>query len=319
MAFVDVSSGETTCPVCGIDKGRPVFAQAVDPITSDMFRILQCPACGVSYTAPRPATLDRYYPRRYRGYGPLVTRVLKSFYDLRVGRWSRLRPQGGSMLEVGCGLGLMLAAFRRQGWRVLGIERNEATAETVRRTQNVDVVTTPVEELPADARFDLIVMFHVLEHIAQPIDLLRECASRLAPDGLLITNVPNFASWQARFAGPRWLHLDPPRHLIHFTPVTLAATLERAGLKLMAISYASPEHDPYGWVESALNRITGRSNTLTRFLMGLDPFTPSVLISLLLGALLTLPALLLAALSWPARRGALIEVIAQRADSTQRN
>jgi SAM-dependent methyltransferase len=204
----------------------------------------------------------------------------------------------------------MLVALRRRGWRVLGIERNEAVAETARRALGIEIVATPIESLPADAQFDLIIMFHVLEHIGDPLTLLRECAKRLAPGGRLITNVPNFSSWQSRFAGSKWLHLDVPRHLVHFTPQTLAATLDRAGLRLTEISYASLEHDPYGWVESTVNQLTGRANTLTRFLMGLDPFGPAVLLSCALSILLAPPALLLSMVSWVAGSGALMEAIA---------
>jgi len=204
----------------------------------------------------------------------------------------------------------MLASLHRRGWRVLGIERNEAVAETARRALGIEIVATPVEALRADARFDLIIMFHVLEHIGEPVALLRECAKRLAPGGRLITNVPNFSSWQSRFAGSNWLHLDVPRHLVHFTPQTLTATLERAGLKPAEMSFVSLEHDPYGWIESTINRLTGRPNTLHRFLMRLDPIGPAVLLSFVLGAVLLLPALLLSVASWVARRGAVMEATA---------
>jgi len=262
--------------------------------------------------------MDRYYPQKYRNYGRIVCFVLGTLYKVRVSHWARLKPNGGSVLELGCGPGLMLAAFHRRGWRVLGIERNEQVAEMARRALGVEIVTTPVEALSADVRFDLIIMFHVLEHMARPVALLRECARRLAPGGYLIINVPNFASWQARFAGPKWLHLDLPRHLSHFTPKTLSVTLERAGLHLKEMSFASPEHDPYGWVESTISRITGRVNTLTRFLMRLDPLGPAVLLSFVLGAVLTLPALLLAAASWLAKKGALMEAIATRWSSSEK-
>jgi hypothetical protein len=142
------------------------------------------------------------------------------------------------------------------------------------------------------------------------VALLRECAKRLTPGGNLIINVPNFASWQSRFAGARWLHLDVPRHLLHFTPETLAATLQRAGLKLDHVSFASLEHDPYGWVESTISKLSGRTNRLTRFLMGLDPIGPTVLFSFVLGAILLAPALLLAGISWLAESGALLEAVA---------
>jgi SAM-dependent methyltransferase len=191
-------------------------------------------------------------------------------------------------------------------------------AEAACRNLGLEIVATPVEALPVDARFDLIVMFQVLEHIGEPVSLLRECAKRLAPDGHVIINVPNFSSWQSRFAGSKWLHLDLPRHLIHFTPQTLSATLECAGLSVVDLRFVSLEHDPYGWVESTINRVTGRANTLTRFLMGLDSFGPAVLLSFVLGAVLVPPALLLSVTSWMARRGALMETTAIRATAVEK-
>jgi SAM-dependent methyltransferase len=300
------------CPVCGAVAFRPIYPQAQDPITRESFRVVECSVCGVAYTAPRPAVLDPFYPQRYRAYGPLVTRLLNLFYDLHISRWARCKPGRGTVLEVGCGPGLMLAAFHRRGWSVLGIERNEAVASAARRALGLEIVTTAVQDLPPDRRFDLIILFQVLEHIGEPVPLLRECARRLAPGGHLVANVPNFSSWQSRFAGTGWLHLDVPRHLVHFTPQTLRATLERAGLQLVDLSFVSPEHDPYGWVESTINRLTGRTNTLTRYLMGLDSFGPAVLLSFVLGTLLAFPAILLAAASWLARRGALMEAMAAR-------
>jgi SAM-dependent methyltransferase len=255
--------------------------------------------------------MDRYYPAGYRAYGPAVTRFLNALYNLRVSHWARLKPSGGSVLEIGCGSGLMLAAFRRRGWRVLGIERNEAAAEIGRQAFHVEIVSSPIEALPPEARFDLILMFQVLEHIGDPVGLLRECAKRLLPGGHLVANVPNFSSWQSNFAGANWFHLDVPRHLNHFTPETLESALERGGLRLTHLSFASLEHDPYGWVESTLNRITGRSNTMTRFLMGLDPFGPATLFSLAFGLVFSPLAMALAGGSWVAKRGALLEAIAE--------
>jgi len=307
-----------TCPVCGACDFTLIYNDARDPITLDSFRVVGCSVCGVAYTMPRPVSLDRYYPRQYRAYGAVVTRVLRALYGLRVSRWARLKPQGGSVLEVGCGPGLMLAAFQRRGWRVSGIERNEATAEAARQTLGTRAIVTSIQDLPADARFDLIVMFQVLEHISEPAALLLECAKRLAPGGILIANVPNFSSWQSRFAGSKWMHLDVPRHLVHYTPQSMRKTLERAGLTLSSMSFTSLEHDPYGWVESTISRMTRRSNTLTRFLMGLDGFSPRLIFSCLIGVILLPPALLMAVLSWLAGKGALMEAIAVDSHSAVR-
>src|SRR5260370_12652073 len=164
MPLTETVAGAETCAVCGASGGRPIYPEARDPIPLDSFRVVECSSCGAAYTAPRPFSLDRYYPTRYRGYGRLVTRVLSTLYGIRVARWARLKPTGGSVLEVGCGTGLMLAALHKLGWRVLGIERNEAVAETARRALGIEIVATPVEALPSDDRFDLVIMFHVLEH-----------------------------------------------------------------------------------------------------------------------------------------------------------
>jgi SAM-dependent methyltransferase len=258
--------------------------------------------------------MDPYYPKRYRQYGFAPATLLNRLYEMRVTRWSQLRRKPGSVLEVGCGSGVMLAAFRRRGWDVLGIERNDEAAAAGRREQGVEILTGGVAGLPADARFDLIVLFQVLEHLADPVAVLSECARRLAPGGKVVVNVPNFSSWQSRFAGPLWLHLDVPRHLVHYTPETLANTLGRAGLRVSGLRFSSLEHDPYGWVESTISRVTRRHNTLTRCLMRLDPLDARAAVAVLLGAALLAPAVLLAAVSWWAKRGALMEAIATAGD-----
>lgn len=298
------------CPICGGQQCEVVYSQVEDAITHDLFSLQRCSNCDLCVTEPR-VTGDRYYPNQYRAYGKLVRAMLGLFYALRVRRWAAWRGRPGSLLEIGCGPGFMLHAFQKRGWRVLGIERSQQVAQIGRQSYGVEITTTEIYDLDANLRFDLIVVFHVLEHIADPVTLLRECAQRLTGNGRLIIAVPNFASWQARFAGPRWLHLDVPRHLNHFTPATLNRALGKAGLHLREIRFASPEHDPYGWVESTVSRISGRMNIITRFLMGLDRPTPAVIISLAAGAILAIPAFLLAAVSWPLKKGAIMEVIAQ--------
>src|SRR4030088_2597355 len=166
MSLMEAMAGAETCPVCGALDSRPIYTEARDPITLDYFKVVACSACGVAYTKPRPCSLDKYYPQRYRNYGPIVTRILGALYGMRVSRWARLKPAaGGSVLEVGCGPGLMLSAFRRRGWRALGIERKEKVAAAARHRLGIEIVAAPVEGLPPDSRFDLIIMFHVLEHI----------------------------------------------------------------------------------------------------------------------------------------------------------
>ncbi len=303
-----------SCPACAATAGKIVHASAPDPITGQLFSIKRCDACSVAFTAPRPADLEPYYPSRYRGYGPFVTKILQTLYGWRVRRWARTRTGERAVLEIGCGPGLMLSVFRDEGWSVLGLERNAAMAEQARKQFGVEILSCDVAELPESRKFNLVIMFNVLEHLQHPVEVLRACAKRLKPNGEVIVNVPNFDSWQARFGGAVWLHLDPPRHLVHFTQETLGNAFKRAGLQPERVSFISFEHDPYGWTESAINRIMGRSNVLTRYLMGFDRLGVETVVAVTLFALLALPAVLLSMTSWLARRGALMQMTGRLGD-----
>jgi SAM-dependent methyltransferase len=256
--------------------------------------------------------MDRYYPAQYRGYSGLTQLVLRCFYRWRVGSWVKGAGAPGDVLEVGCGPGFMLDALRRRGWRTMGVERTDAMAAAARDGLGLEVVVGNVEDIPPDRLFDLIVMFQVLEHMPSPQAVLAACAARLKPGGRLIVAVPNAGSWQARFGGRYWVHLDPPRHVFHFTPAALRRQFERVGLTVTSTRFISPEHDPYGWVESAISRITRRPNVMTRFLMGLDAASPRALASVAAAAALAVPALILSAVSWGLGRGAIMEITGRR-------
>src|SRR5207247_839841 len=147
------------------------------------------------------------------------------------------------------------------------------------------------------------ILQQVLEHLTDPMDTLAKCARRLKPGGHLVVGVPNLASWQFRFSRQHWQHLDVPRHLGHFTPDSLRAAMEKVGLRVDNISYVSLEHDPYGWVQSTLNKLGFPQNLLLRWLSGEERgslFTPTGLLMVLVTLLLTLPSFVLALVSWAA-------------------
>jgi SAM-dependent methyltransferase len=169
-----------------------------------------------------------------------------------------------------------------------------------------------LEALDPVRRFDLVILNQVLEHLDDPGGTVAALAGLLAQGGKLIIGVPNFGSWQAAFGGPTWFHLDVPRHLHHFSLPSLAALLGEHGLEIEKVSYVSPEHDPYGWVQSALNKIDRRHNRLTRLLMRLDRPDAFNLLHLGLGCVLCVLSVPVSIASWIARRGALIEVTCAR-------
>jgi SAM-dependent methyltransferase len=257
-----------------------------------------------------PTDLGRYYPTTYRDYKPVVLNILSAFYRVRARQWSNSFPQPGEALEVGCGPGIMSNVLQQLGWKVTGLERTEEAAQVGRKLFGLNVLAAEVEDLPPIRQYDLIILFQVLEHMPNPVATVSECARRLKPGGRIIISVPNFASWQSHFGRAAWLHLDVPRHLFHFSGTSLGMLLKRVGLSNVSADYISVEHDPYGWVQTTLNKFVRPHNALLRYLMRLDPFTPAAAVSLVAGGILTVPAVLASFASWTMSRGAIVSVSA---------
>jgi len=165
------------------------------------------------------------------------------------------------------------------------------------------------------ARFDLVILFQVLEHLSDPFSALRDGAYLLAPSGVLVVAVPNAASWQARIFGRFWFHLDVPRHLQHFSPDALSRALQNVGLTVVRTRVVSPEHDPYGVLQSWLNWLGFRQNLLTRLLMGMAVDVPLATVTLMMAtaAVLFIPSIMISLAGWLLGSGAILEMWAAKA------
>jgi SAM-dependent methyltransferase len=263
----------------------------------------------MAWTSPVPDDLEPHYPRYYRRYNPLVIAVLKFLYKRRVAQWCKRFPNPGSALELGCGDGFMLNALRGFKWQVAGTERTDEMARFAREKFGLTIYVESDSPIPAGEKFDLIIMFHVLEHLQDPVAQLQRAAAHLREGGAIIVGVPNFASWQSRYARDQWINLDVPRHLVHFSPQSIEAAANAAGLTVSQISFKSFEHDPYSWVQSILNVCCKNRNRLTSLLMRASSWRLSDLITIALAALLTPLAITLAMFSWLMGKGAIMESI----------
>jgi len=156
------------------------------------------------------------------------------------------------ILEPGCGRGLLLAALQRMGCQCTGLERPDFPADDL--GEGITFAKGNVYSMPfPDASFDMVILWYVLEHLANPFAALRESRRVLTEGGLLLIAVPNVDSRQAQYFGEKWFHLDVPRHTHHFSIETLSLALESAGLKIEEPRGVAPEQSIFGFVQSALN------------------------------------------------------------------
>lgn len=306
---------------------------ARDYISGDAFSLLRCASCGLICTSPQPAPtrLTRYYPPGYYGrdarYGQILQRALRALYANRARRFARNSgQQSGLVVDIGCGRGETLLALRELGWRAIGTEISEASARYAREVLHLDMrVCEDVGALGLpEGSVDLVLLWHVLEHVRDPARVLGEIATLLRPGGTLIVAVPNAGSLEARLSGPRWFHLDVPRHLWHFTPIALSTLLRAEGLEVGRRGYFSPEYDFFSVMQTALNMFGIRQNTLYNLLRTrgakvlhaeVPSSTPDRVASVLLAPFLGVLSLLWVPIAALSREGATMVIIAKRPES----
>jgi SAM-dependent methyltransferase len=310
------------------DRQVTLFS-ARDYVTGDLFRIQRCHDCGLARTFPRPAVdeLSRYYPAGYHGRGGRYPRPLQLVLDLIYARRARRLEQicggrPGRVLDIGCGPGRLLSQLRQRGWQVMGTELSDESARFARETLGLNVLTAPgaLDALPAGS-FDLIVLWHVLEHVADPGAQIQEVERLLRPGGIALFAVPNLGSLEARWAGPRWFHLDVPRHLNHFDLPVLRRLLEANGLNVASVRYFTPEYDFFSAMQTGLNMFGIRQNLLynllrsahSRMFSSAEPAgRAETLVSLALAPLLFALSLISAPAAAAFRRGATVTVYARK-------
>jgi SAM-dependent methyltransferase len=215
--------------------------------------------------------------------------------------------------------GVILVSLADRGFEVHGVEQSaEATRGADPRAKIRIAPRLADAGFDADF-FDEVVIWHVLEHLGDPRETLVEARRILRPGGRLIVAVPNFSSAQARWSGTAWFHLDLPRHLFHFPVSALRELVDSSGFEIESEHHFSLRQNPFGWIQSALNRCPGLPRNGLYLLLhhrapGHAPFDRSTRWRLWL-ALLALAPLSLAAACLEAglRTGATVHLVARRA------
>ncbi|MCW5886820.1 MAG: class I SAM-dependent methyltransferase [Anaerolineales bacterium] len=236
------------CNLCGADDYEvvypPRYEDAKPEEIANTFRssgdevlldqLVRCKQCGLMYLTPRlradvvidgySAGTDEMFVSQAAGRERTFAGSLKLI--------ERMRPQRGTLLDVGTAGGSFMAVAQRAGWQVAGCEPNRWMSSWAKEHYGLDVFPGTIEDMQlADASFDVVSLWDVLEHTPDPKATLRECIRVLKPGGLLVVNYPDIHSLVARLMGRRWVFLLSV-HLYYFTIPTLTRLLNELGLEL---------------------------------------------------------------------------------------
>ncbi|MEK6794971.1 MAG: class I SAM-dependent methyltransferase [Spirochaetota bacterium] len=225
------------CPVCH-GAVKPLFSDGKDYFIlqgkSPDFGIDLCDACGLGFTFP-PMTdeeLSHYYPDDYEAYVP------KRSFSAMLQTWKyasdismiKKHVRGGRMLEIGCGRGEFLFEAQKHGFSVEGIEPSASGRKFAQDHFGISVRKGFAENAHFSGRYDVIVMRHVLEHVNDFQQCLKNIARNgLLPNGILFLKLPRMDSWEARYYRKFWSGYDTPRHRVHFSLRGIVSTLHDLG------------------------------------------------------------------------------------------
>ena len=247
------------CDLCGQEKNRPYLSMR-DHIygAPGAFSIVRCSSCGLLFTNPRPkaniiADLYKNYYGEFEGEHAVSGKTIRSF----VRRNSRLRHlyhrlfghylsevlqrAKGRVLDIGCGSGSTIEELRRLGCEVYGIEPNPKAAQAcIEKGLNVTCGVLNSIDYP-DNFFDTVIMWHVIEHLPSPKNVLRKVYEILKPGGNVFIYCPNADSYMTALFRELWRGWHLPFHFYHFTPDTMSKLLKVLDFKKVLMKTVTPD------------------------------------------------------------------------------
>ncbi len=241
MAKFNVSE----CPVCGETSFSPFLICTDHFVSGEKFTIKECDACGFKITenVEDEENIGRYYQsEEYISHSNTSKGVVNAMYH-RVRNYmlkqKRLLAeqaagmQQGHILDVGTGTGFFLNEMKQNGWQVTGTEKSPDARNFARSEFNLDILETEQLFQLKDNSFDVITLWHVLEHIHRLKENMLAFQRLLKKEGKLIIAVPNHESYDAKHYREMWAAYDVPRHIWHFAPKQMKQFGEKYGFSLI--------------------------------------------------------------------------------------
>src|SRR6218665_4037281 len=232
----------STCPVCKTNTFKKHLTCKDFTVSQENFELAKCQSCSFVFTNPRPddSVLGNYYKSEdYISHSNtkkgLVSKLYHAVRSYTLGKKVDLISKyvsRGTILDHGCGTGMFLQECKKAGWKVLGMEP-DAGARKIASEMQLKVVADKAEIMNEHPEhFDIITLWHVLEHVTDLDQTLQFFKEKLNPGGALIIAVPNHKSFDAEHYKEFWAAYDVPRHLYHFEPKTVEQLLSKFGFVL---------------------------------------------------------------------------------------
>lgn len=244
-------------------------------MTNELFNYRRCEQCHLIFLAPIPNALSDYYPTEYYEIPTTVEDLASRASTLQGPKLDIVKRfhASGRLLEIGPAYGLFSYLAKSNGFDVTAVEMDARCVDYLRSTVGIKVVhglASPelIHPLPL---FDVIVMWQVIEHLADPWSFLDELSSHLTPGGTLIIDTPNPDAFQFSLLRSKWTHVDAPRHTTLIPAAVLTDRLVRHGLVLCMLETAGPiaiGYNSFGWAYSLKNIFVNGIGQSIAFFLG---------------------------------------------------
>ncbi|MDX2172458.1 MAG: class I SAM-dependent methyltransferase [Bacteroidota bacterium] len=232
------------CPVCKAESFSSFLTCKDYTVSQEDFSIVSCNSCNFKFTNPRPEDYklgDYYKSEDYISHSNtskgFISKLYKSVRNYTLNKKLKLISgyvSRGTILDYGCGTGMFLNVCQNSGWKAFGMEPDEG-ARKIASEMGLNVFSDKgkIETYIGNERFDIITLWHVLEHVTDLEETLNFFKTKLNQNGALIIAVPNYTSFDAKHYKEFWAAYDVPRHLYHFEIETIQKLLSPCGFKLV--------------------------------------------------------------------------------------
>ncbi|MBI5034285.1 MAG: class I SAM-dependent methyltransferase [Chloroflexi bacterium] len=246
------------CPICEIDNSSLLFESPGMRCYHDhRFTMVRCNQCGLIYNNPRLAKedLSLCYDETYyavREANRLATWLSATLLNAKVTELTRaFQNPGSTVLDMGYGSGEFLFRMQQRGWKTVGIDSSAAACHLATQRLGQNVFNASLEECQfPDSHFDLVTLWHVFEHVYDPLAELARIRRVLKDTGTLVLVVPNSDCSEFRLFKENCFHLESPVHVFHYAPATLCAILEKMKFRVTRKNLFALDF-PLGMVHSA--------------------------------------------------------------------